>query len=343
MVIMGGPSILGNQYDLSQLSKKNVVTFLEAKALTPEFLKFGYEPHFHMLFFPEKAKSNGLQWSVVQGLSVDYDILPLLNEKAQPEATDFKNHLSQYLEMHASEMPHKRFRWKPDVFPKKSPFDLLPKFKKMALLMTAEGQKTYCPHQSFENPVHTFDIDPQPQPHWDLEKYFTTPIKNGRLTLNNFGHVNSAAIALFPLLKFMGFKKITFLGMDLSMMGSMEYAANYTFNSMKHFGKFYESCRNAFSADYPRGALRGAGAFVYHHFLKNKGRTLLQPEPWKRLFHDAWDDAGNFMRSKDQLRALSRILAAPDLEFTNVYEPQFKYSRGVPGIRNLNYREFLRL
>ena len=42
------------------------------------------------------------------------------------------------------------------------------------------------------------------------------------------GMLNAAAIGLYPLLRYMGFTEVFCLGMDMSMLGTMEYAAPYT-------------------------------------------------------------------------------------------------------------------
>ena len=57
-------------------------------------------------------------------------------------------------------------------------------------------------------------------------------------------------MALFPLLHYMGFRSAHFLGLDMSMLGSMEYSAPYTFKSMWHFRWYFRRTRHVFNAVY---------------------------------------------------------------------------------------------
>lgn len=51
IVILAGPSLIEQNFNFAELSKfkdKGYVTFLDTKALTPYFLKFGFEPDYYI-------------------------------------------------------------------------------------------------------------------------------------------------------------------------------------------------------------------------------------------------------------------------------------------------------
>ena len=58
-VILGGPSLIEQQFELERLASRNYVVFLESKALTPRFLQSGLVPDYFLMLFPEKCSSNG--------------------------------------------------------------------------------------------------------------------------------------------------------------------------------------------------------------------------------------------------------------------------------------------
>ena len=80
---MGGPSIIENNYDLSLLSNRDDIIFLESKALTPKFLEYGIVPDYYMMFYPEKSKSNAFQEFVFQSLLANIDLSELNSPEHQ--------------------------------------------------------------------------------------------------------------------------------------------------------------------------------------------------------------------------------------------------------------------
>ena len=95
-----------------------------------------------------------------------------------------------------------------------------------------------------------------------------------------------------------------FLGMDMSMLGSLEYAAPYTFRSMAHFWWFFRRTRAAFSGNY-----------------KSNGWLFKRPQ-------SEFDD-------------LRMLWTAAPLTFTRVYD-EWRYATPVDGIRTISTAEFWR-
>jgi hypothetical protein len=302
--IMGGPSILENNLDLSLIDKNKYTIFLESKSLTPEFLEFGIEPDFFLIFFPDKCQSNSLQHVIYQSLLAGIDLSDLLKEEHVPLYWYFKDNFDKYFEPWNPEgkLLFKKFKWKKCIRLENSPFSLLPKLKSTSIITRLNVLEEYCDLSELKKQVYLYDyrlIDRD----FILDEYFH-PFEDGEnLVLNNYSRINSAAGALFPLESYMGFEKIYFIGMDMSMFGSMEYNSLRTFKSLKHFEKFFKKAISVFN----------------HAFKVNRDK---------------------FMRPPYEFDDLKNILSYKGIEFVNVYEP-FKFARPIKGMRNISFKEFL--
>ena len=318
-VIFGGPSIIENKLDLSRLDSKNYVVFLECKALTPQFLTFGLEPDFFLMSYPEKCKSNSLQNVIFQSFLAEYSIDHLIRDRFRQELDFMRSNFNDYFEswkLHRG--PHKRYRWKPDVYLPNSPFGLLSRLKDAAAITYVHSFNHYVTRWLFDNPVYLYDhvdaleigaLGPagpsstaEAKEPFVLDDYYHPTVKDGMLKVKDYRFTNSAAIAFFPLLNYMGFKTVYCLGLDMSMLGSMEYAAPYTFKSMRHYGKFFKKAAPVFNASFQRNPKR-------------------------------------FMRPPAELESLRSALSYAAMEFVNVFEP-FEYALPIEGIRTIGYSEF---
>lgn len=246
LLIFGGPSILENGYDLSLLNSLDNIVFLESKALTPKLLESGIKPDYYLMPFPEKSKDNTLQNYIYRSIMGDVGIRPLIKKEYHNEYYDIKDNFQKYFEVWSPKKGlHKAYKWKADVFLKDSPFDLIPCLPGMKLITNALGFHEYFPEYNYQNRVHYYENFQGAAPTGDTD-YYDLIEKDGKVLLPSTNYNNSAAIALYRLLYFMGFRKIYFLGMDMSMLGSMEYAANYTYRSMWHFYWYLYKARPAF-------------------------------------------------------------------------------------------------
>jgi hypothetical protein len=140
---------------------------------------------------------------------------------------------------------------------------------------------------------------------FDMDKYFNPLERDGVVSVRcGDTFFNSAAIALYPLLHYMGFCDVYFLGMDMSLLGSLEYAAPYTFRSMLDFWWFFRMTRRAFSGNY------------IHNWL--------------------------FRRPKSEFEDLQMLWRHSPVSFTRVYDP-WRYATPIPGIRTVSSDQFVRL
>jgi len=304
VVIFGGPSLIEQHVDFSVLARKDCVVFLEAKALTPRFLEYGVEPDFYLMPFPEKTKDNALQSFVFRALLAGVNIVPLLKERWRPVARDLKQGFDRYYETwRPHKGPHKRYRFRPGAYLPDSPFDLLGKLADVHLIAHRQGVAREFPSYAPGDRLHVFETL-EPEGDFTLARYFDTVDQDGAPHLRQFsGQLNSAAIAVYPLLHYMGFKLVYCLGMDMSMVGSMEYAAPYTFWSMMAFRWFFYRTRQTFNADY---------------------------RPNRPYYY----------RPASEFADLRRLVQAQQLMIVRVYRPS-RYAAAIPDIPTISLDQFL--
>ncbi len=337
IVIMGGPSILENGYDLSLLNNCSGIIFLESKALTPRFLEYGIKPDYYMMFYPEKSRTNTLQQQFLQAISCGFELSRCLKKEYVEEWVDFKDRFDQYADIWRFSYPHKRFRIKKDVVLLNSPLSLLEKLPNMNLITydkayEADGFNI----NRLPNRVYEYTHDEKLTDSFD--SYFNPKVVNGKLAIPNIGRVNSAAIALYPLLNYMGFKKVFFIGMDMSYLGALEFSSFYTFKSMHHFGRFFNNARPTFSYRFPRGTKNGIGHFIFS-LIKNKYDMT---KIFEDLSYDIRGLNGRFLREKNQYQDCEKLFNYNDIEFNNIFQP-FKYAKPIPGINNISFNQFIKL
>ena len=75
---------------------------------------------------------------------------------------------------------------------------------------------------------------------------YINPIeKNDEVYINANSYTNAAAISTFPILKYLGFSDIYFLGFDMNLLGTFEYNGLKTFKSQFHYLLFMTLIRKA--------------------------------------------------------------------------------------------------
>lgn len=304
LVIFGGPSLLAQGFDFSWLRNCGYTTFLETKALTPGFLATGASPDYYLMLFPEKSKDNTLQhWvyrSLLAKVNIDWLLKPQYRSVAQAIRDNFEKNFEVWRPHRGA---HKNFKWRPDVFLKDSPYELLARVPDAKIIVNRELREQYFPTYAYEDRSYYFDqrLD---MTEFDMEQYFNPVERDGRLLVaSGRTFMNSAAISLYPLLHYMGFDEAYFIGMDMSILGSFEYSAPYTFQSMLHFWWFWRRNGRVFNGNY-----------------KANGWMFKRPQS-----------------EFDDLRSLWK--GAP-LRFTRVYDP-WKYASRVDDIPTLGIQEFL--
>ena len=304
LVIFGGPSLIEQKFDFQKLNEKDYVTFLDTKALTPYFLKTGFKPDFYLMLFPEKSKDNGLQQFIYRSFLAQTNIKPLLKKEHHEEYFDLKNNFDSYLETWRPHRgAHKRYKWKKGVYLENSPFDLLKNIPDTKIIANKSLLNEHFPVFGYNNRTYFFDTSKEILKNFSFEQYFNPIEKEGEVIFNSVNFLNSAAIVLYPILNYMGFRDIYFLGMDMTMLGTMEYSALYIFKSMLHYRWFFFRSRQAFNSAYKTN------------------------KPY-------------YYRPKSEFEDARNIFSYKGINFKRIYEP-FRYGVPFDGIETISIKELL--
>lgn len=302
--IFGGPSLVEQNFDFQALIRKGYIVFAEAKALTPRLLQSGVEPHFYLLPFAGKAKDNALQHFVYRAFLAGVSVGPLLKPKWRYVAQELKANFNRYYEVWRPHRgAHKRYKFHPDMYLPDSPWDLLGRLPNIRIIAQGHFLVREFPSFPIGDRVHVFEALP-PAGDFSPQQYYNVAEVDGVPHVRQFaGQLNSAAIAVYPLLHYMGFREIYCLGMDMSMLGSMEYAAPYTFRSMLAFRWYFYRTRHAFNADYK------------------------QNKPY-------------FYRPASEFHDFQRLVSTPAPRIVRVHSPS-QLAADVPGVPTMPVEEFL--
>ena len=259
-VIFGGPSLFESEFDFQRLRDKDFVIFLEAQALTKWFLSSGIHPDYYTMIFPEKCHGNSLHNFILRAFMAGVDPKWFLQKRHHPILYDMQDKFSDYFESwNPAKGLHKRFKWKSEVYMPESPFDLVTQLDdEVKIIANKQLLTAHFPGLLDHERLHLFDCAQKPED-FDLKRYYNPDDSSDLVMLRNVQFVNSAAIGLYPLLSYMGFKEVFFFGMDMSMLGSFEFAAPYSFKTMLHYRAYFWRTNRAFNANYvpnPRYYLR---------------------------------------------------------------------------------------
>jgi hypothetical protein len=305
-VIFGGPSLLAHGFDFARLRERGFVTFLETKALTPRFVAAGLVPDYFLMLFPEKSKDNALQHFVYRSFLAEYRIDSFLRPAYRPVVAEMRAAFNDNFEFWRPHRgPHKKYRWRPGVYLRDSPYDLLPRIAGSRLIVNRQLAEHYFPGCRYSDRSYYFGTR-LGEPAFDIDKYFNPVEEDGIPNVrcaDTFS--NSAAISLYPLLHYLGFRDVYFLGMDMSIVGSFEYSAPFTFQSMAH----------------------------YWWFLKRNERVF-NGNP--KVLKGGW----LFSRPTSEFEAVRALWKESPVRFTQVHEP-FRWAWPIGGVPTMSYTQLL--
>ena len=303
-VVMGGTSLLEQRFDFGRLRSSGLVTFLESKALTPGLLASGFAPDYFLMLSPEKCLSNGFHNWVFRAFLAGVRLDGLVKPQFAPVVRQMRERFDEYFEPGSAHRgPHKRYRWRPGVRLLDSPAELVGALPATKIVAERTLLDHFCPNLEGTNERYLYDQRGEPQT-FSAEPYYTVIEEDDRAIVRNYDFQNSAAIALYPLLHYMGFRTAYFLGMDMSMLGSMEYGAPYTFKSMLHFRWFFRRTRHVFNASY-------------------------QPNrPW-------------YLRPRSEFDALRQLLDPGRINLVRVFDP-YRYTVALPFMPSMSHAGFWR-
>jgi len=127
---------------------------------------------------------------------------------------------------------------------------LLSNLPETKIIADKELLAQYFPNFKYQNQLYFLEQSNDSSEVFDIDRYYESIEQGDKVVVRYNNFLNSAAIALYPLLYFMGFREVYLLGMDMSMIGAMEYSAPYTFRSMFHFWWFFSKVKHVFNANY---------------------------------------------------------------------------------------------
>lgn len=246
-LIFGGPSIIQQKLNLGRLKEMGYSVFLESKALTPYFLSFGIQPDFYLVPFPTTIKGNALHFFIYRAFLAGFDLRPLLKSRYQNEYDEMATNFGRYFEeWNPSRGPHKRYRWLDGAHVPGSAYSLINKIPDARIITNETLLDDAFSSFDYRDQLCFFESSREPASRFDFSRYIEPTVKDGKVMIESNSFINSAAISIYPLLHFMGFSEVYFIGMDFTLLGSMEYSANYTFKSIAHFYWFMLRCYRTF-------------------------------------------------------------------------------------------------
>mgnify|MGYP001189608644 CR=1 FL=1 len=251
ILLLGGNSCLKNLHKLKFINKKKFVIFIETKSLTNDFYNLQIQPDYLLATFPEKMKDNSLHNFIFRSFLQKSSIKPLLNKKYHDVYDYMRMNFNEYFEkFKLNKGPHKRYKFKENVFLKDSPMDIIDKYPYLNIITNFQRFKLHYPSLELKNKFYHVSQNNENINKFNMESYFNPVLDKNNLKIGYAPFLNSSAINIYPILKFMGFKKIFFLGMDMNMLGSMEYSANNVFKNMLCFKYYIYRNRKSFNANY---------------------------------------------------------------------------------------------
>ena len=245
LLISGGPSALGVLPKLKYINRDKFTIFLESKALTPYFASCATEPDFYLLPHPEKAKDNSLQNLVYQSLKVNIPIKPFVKKEFHSQLNEILIKKDDYFETwNPKKGVHKKIKHKKNLFFKDSPMDLIRDLPNIKILTIRDSFEREFPDIKLSNKFHYFKFNQEPIDKSYLN-YINPTEKNDEVYINANSFTNAAAISTFPILKYLGFSDVYFLGFDMNSLGTLEYNGLKTFKSQFHYLLFMILIRKA--------------------------------------------------------------------------------------------------
>jgi hypothetical protein len=305
IVVLGGPSLVARKYDFTQLKKnqgQGHVIFLESKAFTPEFIKSGVMPDYLFMPFPETIKGNALHFFIYRSFLARTNTKYLFKKEYQSVYSHMEECFDDYFKFYRPEKAlNKRYIWNQDAFLKGSTYDLLQRHPEVKLITNGTGLKNNFPNFTLKNEVYSFELDSD-DPGNDLSDYFHPIEKNDEVILRATSFLNSMAISFYPLVHYMGMRDVYLVGMDMSMLGTMEYGAPFVFKSMLHFYWYFLRVKKTFNATYKMN-------FPIH------------------------------LRPKSEFEDARKIFKYKGISFNRVSD-EYKYFSKFDGINHLSFDEF---
>jgi len=245
---MGGPSLYAKKVNLKELSNRFDLNIIESRAITPYLLRTGYKPDVIFVSEYEKLTHNAFHNFILRSVQSRIDLSPFLSIDFLENYRHLMSNYNDVFEVVESPWVHKRIRFKSNSLPVGSPARLVAHWDNVSIIAPKHCQ-TAINQLGLNGDIFYFMKDEtcgaQVQTSESLARTAEAVIK---ISSNN--STNSAGISLFPVLDHIHLKRAYFLGLDLSMMGAMEFSADRIFKTKLHFYYFMFLARRSFGANF---------------------------------------------------------------------------------------------
>jgi hypothetical protein len=249
IIIMGGSSIIPYLEKIKNLKKKYII-FLEARALTPLLIKSKIKIDYIFCPYAEKLKDNGLQNYILRSFLSNVDIKKYIKKQYHREVDYLKKNFSIIFESWSPQKGiFKKYKIKKNIYLRNSPFDLLKYYKTTKLILNTSEFERQFPDKKINNKIIKIKFTDKIK-NFSLKKYLSPKNRNNTLELISSNFLNVAATSILPIINNMGFKKTFLLGMDMNMLGTMEFSVKNIFKSFFHFIIFFIFSKKAFNHNF---------------------------------------------------------------------------------------------
>lgn len=250
IIIFGGSSCIEYIEKIKNIDKEKYVVFLEAKSLTPKIIDEQIEFDYLLATFPNKLKDNSFQnlifKSFLSNSNIKYFIKSQFHKHVDYMLNNFHNIIEDFRPHRGI---HKKYKYKRNIYLKDSPLDLLIKTKNKKIITNLSLFNEEFKNINLDH--HFYYINHNDYSNiFNIENYFNPVIENNILNVSYSPFLNSAAINFYPIIKYMGIKKIYLLGMDMNLLGNLQYSANYFFKNDLMLNLFFLRNRKAFNANF---------------------------------------------------------------------------------------------
>ena len=250
IVILGGTSIKTYIDKLSSINKKKYIIFAETKCISKKLYEYNIFPDYIICPFSIKLKDNYYQNFIYKSLTRGIDIKKFIKKEYFEQVDYIKANFNNFFENWRPQKGiHKKFKYKKNIFLKNSPYENLELFPNSKLIVNESDFQDNFEKFKYKNEIIKINFK-KTEDKFNIDNYYNLVEENGTLYFNDTKFLNSQAICHFPLLKYLGFEKNYFLGMDMNFFGSFEYDFREIFKSKFHFYTFLFIIRKTLNGNF---------------------------------------------------------------------------------------------
>lgn len=234
IVILGGTSLKSYIDKLDSIDKKKFKIFVETKCISKQLFNNNIFPDYIICPFSAKLKDNYLQNFIFRSLVCGINIKKFLKTEYFGEVEYLESNFDYFYETWRPHRGiHKKFKFRKNLFLRNSPFENMKLFPNSNLIINEDDFKNNFENLYFKNKLVKINFK-QRSSKFSLDSYYNVENIKGVLNFQETNFLNSQAICHFPLMKYLGFKKIFFLGMDMNFYGSFGFDFREIFKSKLH-------------------------------------------------------------------------------------------------------------